>query len=135
MATLTKRRAATRAPLPATSLAALALKVQGFVEQIDELVAELTASDCDLANLMAMRAQLSCARHATDLTRQSLEAVLMVRRQLGAVAKANTSSGGPECGHSACRQNWIESGETECVGSLMLTDADRVQADEAANRG
>ena len=22
---------------------------------------------------------------------------------------------GPACGHSACRQNWIDTGETECV--------------------
>ena len=34
----------------------------------------------------------------------------------------------PECGHSACRQNWIDTGEQECVRRDPITTTEFLDA-------
>lgn len=89
-----------------------------------------------IAHLESAELLLAHVRSAIECERedQIAKAGRVVDRMLDAVTQANAT---PECGHSACRQNWIDTGETACVeGSVgLLTDADRAQAEEAANRG
>jgi hypothetical protein len=43
------------------------------------------------------------------------EVILQSKRALGLISTEDTPAQGPGCGHSACRQNWIDTASTDCV--------------------
>lgn len=114
----------------APSLEVLAIQAQQVQRQIDALRKAASEHELTFGSKRYNETEAMC------LAAEHLMGQAWAGFQAAAKEAEQRRARGPACGHSACRQNWIETGSTECVdGQVELTAADRNQAQEAANRG
>ncbi len=107
-------------PTPLAILAMQAKHMQNLAAAIRPHVAAHRAAGVSL--------NLDCAAGYLDVVETSAKLLCdyLTFARVGTPAPART------CGHSACSQHYIDTGSNECV---VLTDGDRLQAEEAASRG
>lgn len=113
----------------APSLEVLAIQAQQIVQQVEAL----------RENVRGLRGvHISSCTEGLAHSAWLLLAVVADGLQLEAKQRPSPPppADQPACGHSACRQNWIETGSARCVdGQVSLTTSDRKQAQEASARG
>lgn len=118
-----------------TSAATPSSNLANEITEANHVLSQLEAIERRLAQrLFAARSGMA-GLHLQAALGHARAAALVVRYGLG-VALECALRPSPECGHNACSQHYIETGEAGCVeGSTALVHQDLRKAEEAGARG